>query len=206
MGKMTGNDEKQIIIYKILYTVLSIISIVILATQDTHTFHGEYETLTDVFIGWWPMAIALAVSVYLYWMGYRVFGFVTYLVHFVMMGLCFGAAFTYERILVGMWLNVMMLLITFVIQLSIFKPNVPTKRKIVRIVIVGCLMFVFLGIAFMNENRTFNDTGNYSESTKICASCGREYSDSTNKKSISKTNMCTNCYNNYKSMEQFIGK
>ena len=30
-----------------------------------------------------------------------------------------------------------------------------------------------------------------------CKSCGREFSDSTNKKSIRSTNMCSNCYKNY---------
>lgn len=38
-------------------------------------------------------------------------------------------------------------------------------------------------------------------SDKSCQSCGREFSDSDNKKSISRTNMCENCYNNYKSLE-----
>lgn len=34
-------------------------------------------------------------------------------------------------------------------------------------------------------------------SSKECDSCGREYSDSANKRSISYRNMCESCYDNY---------
>ena len=33
--------------------------------------------------------------------------------------------------------------------------------------------------------------------TKTCQSCGREFSDSTNKKYIRMTNMCRQCYKNF---------
>ncbi|MBQ7121395.1 MAG: hypothetical protein IJO03_03935 [Clostridia bacterium] len=39
------------------------------------------------------------------------------------------------------------------------------------------------------------------ESSDTCQSCGREFTDSKNKKSIARTHMCDNCFNNYKSLE-----
>ncbi len=36
-----------------------------------------------------------------------------------------------------------------------------------------------------------------SSSSKTCRSCGRTFTDSANWKSISRTNMCTNCYGNF---------
>lgn len=40
--------------------------------------------------------------------------------------------------------------------------------------------------------------------SKTCKSCGRSFDDSSNKKSIRKTGMCSNCYNNYKNAEEAL--
>lgn len=48
--------------------------------------------------------------------------------------------------------------------------------------------------------------GGSSSSSKTCRSCGRTFTDSANKKSISRTNMCTNCYNNFEWAMKATGK
>ena len=46
-----------------------------------------------------------------------------------------------------------------------------------------------------------------SKDTVKCKSCGREFKKgSDNARSISRTNMCTNCYNNYQSMSDYLNE
>ena len=47
-----------------------------------------------------------------------------------------------------------------------------------------------------NSNRSYNS--NTGVTSYKCQSCGRTFTDSDNKNSIRSTNMCKNCYNNYK--------
>ncbi|MBE6783793.1 MAG: hypothetical protein E7536_07250 [Ruminococcaceae bacterium] len=45
-----------------------------------------------------------------------------------------------------------------------------------------------------------------SENVRICKSCDREFSDTSNTRKIAESGMCQNCYNNFKSVSQFIGQ
>ena len=51
-------------------------------------------------------------------------------------------------------------------------------------------------------NKSGNNNYSYDSSTHTttyeCQSCGRSFTDSSNKNSIRKTGMCENCYKNYK--------
>lgn len=80
------------------------------------------------------------------------------------------------------------------------------KKKVGPIVLVTAIVVVGIGIAIAIAS---SPSGGSGASTNTCQSCGRtfEAGDSAgNYKNISRTNMCNNCYNNYKDMEQFIGK
>lgn len=43
-------------------------------------------------------------------------------------------------------------------------------------------------------------------SSRTCGYCGRKFTDSSNKSSIARTNMCVNCYNNFKWASSAVGK
>ncbi len=66
-----------------------------------------------------------------------------------------------------------------------------TKKNIILVLLV-VLAIIITGIA---------SSGKTPKSKTFCPSCDRNYTDSANKKSISRTNMCKNCYENYKSLE-----
>lgn len=50
------------------------------------------------------------------------------------------------------------------------------------------------------------NSGGSSSNVSVCKSCDREFSDSSNKRSIARTGMCSNCYGNFKSMSEYIGR
>lgn len=58
------------------------------------------------------------------------------------------------------------------------------------LIVVSSGLMVFSG----HLNPSFSGGRN----SKTCSNCGRVFTDSENVGSIRKTNMCTNCYNNYK--------
>ncbi len=63
--------------------------------------------------------------------------------------------------------------------------------------IIGIIIYViFMGIGICGM---FGNTAEFSDNQ--CQICEREFKDSKNKKSIAETNMCKNCYDNYKSLE-----
>ncbi len=60
-------------------------------------------------------------------------------------------------------------------------------------------LITFLAIIYFFYSLIFGGIGGGSStSTNTCLSCDRTYADSANKRSIRKTNMCQNCYSNYK--------
>ena len=67
----------------------------------------------------------------------------------------------------------------------------------------GCLYVVLVIIAF--AVMVISGSSGSSSSSKECPICSREFSDSSNRKSIRKTNMCTRCYNNYKTANEMLG-
>ena len=73
-------------------------------------------------------------------------------------------------------------------------------KSIIVIAIVIAILFVIPEMP--NGNSNTGSTG----SSRTCRSCGRTFTDSTNKSSIARTNMCTNCYNNFKWASSAIGK
>lgn len=58
------------------------------------------------------------------------------------------------------------------------------------IMVVSASILVFSG----RMRPSFSDGG----SSAVCSSCNKVFTDSGNVRSIKKTNMCTNCYNNYR--------
>ena len=58
------------------------------------------------------------------------------------------------------------------------------------IMVVSASILVFSG----RMRPSFSGGG----SSAVCSSCDRVFTDSDNVRSIKKTNMCTNCYSNYK--------
>lgn len=73
-------------------------------------------------------------------------------------------------------------------------------KSIIVIAIVIAILFVIPEM--LNGSSNTGSTG----SSRTCRSCGRTFTDSTNKSSIARTNMCTNCYNNFKWASSAIGK
>ena len=76
------------------------------------------------------------------------------------------------------------------------------KTIIIIAVVVALLLFI---PELLNGNLGSSNTGS-SGSSRTCPSCGRKFTDSTNKSSIARTNMCTNCYNNFKWASSAVGK
>ena len=78
------------------------------------------------------------------------------------------------------------------------RKNAQDKVNTTKVVaIISIVIFVALTIAGIFG--AFGNTGGHSDNK--CQVCEIKYSDSKNKKSIAKTNMCKNCYENYKSLE-----
>lgn len=74
--------------------------------------------------------------------------------------------------------------------------------RIIGFALVFILMFVMVTSCnnCMSSGGSGGSSGGSSSgssSTKTCQSCGRTFSDSTNKNYIRHTNMCRNCYRNY---------
>ena len=75
-----------------------------------------------------------------------------------------------------------------------------TKLKFVKF---GCVAFIIMILAifivFAGSMCGLLDLGDSSSSTLTCRSCGRSYSIGTEDyRSIRSTNMCKNCYDNYR--------
>lgn len=63
--------------------------------------------------------------------------------------------------------------------------------------IIGIIIYVVLmGVGICG---VFGNTAEFSDNQ--CQACERKFTDSKNTKSIARTNMCKNCYDNYKSLE-----
>ena len=72
------------------------------------------------------------------------------------------------------------------------------------------LIIIALVLVFLVSCMSTCGDSDYTPTTKTneCKSCGRSYpagDDAGNFMNIAKTGMCKNCYNNYKSMSQFLG-
>lgn len=73
----------------------------------------------------------------------------------------------------------------------------------------GCVMIIIAWILFfawMIFTSSDNTGGsNSSSSSKECPICSREFSDSSNRRSIRRTGMCSTCYKNYKTANEMLG-
>lgn len=75
--------------------------------------------------------------------------------------------------------------------------SVELSRKAgVFFVICGAIIIV-CGFVVKPEGNTSGSSANTVTKTNTCQSCGRSFSDSTEKKYIRMTNMCKTCYKNY---------
>lgn len=64
---------------------------------------------------------------------------------------------------------------------------------------IGIIGFLFLAISLNLLVHTVSPYTNREQNNTICQVCGREFQKgSQNAKSIRKTNMCTQCYENYR--------
>lgn len=74
------------------------------------------------------------------------------------------------------------------------------QKKFLIFLICAAIIFgitIFGVIHFSTKDPTANNISQ-------CKSCGREFSHSDDRTSISKSGMCSNCLGNYKSMSEFI--
>lgn len=89
-----------------------------------------------------------------------------------------------------------------------------TEKIICGIIILVTVIFCSIMINEINrseqriqEIQANNPNYSSSSSTKTCQVCDRKFDKSSDDGwSITKRNMCENCYRNYKSLEQFIGQ
>ena len=58
------------------------------------------------------------------------------------------------------------------------------------IIIIVIVIFLFIGL--------FSGGGSSGSSSKTCQVCHRTFESSSEKSNIARTNMCKNCYSNYK--------
>ena len=81
---------------------------------------------------------------------------------------------------------------------KISKSAAEKAETIIKVVYTAILVGIFLGVIFLfSECGSGSSTSNTSKSIE-CNVCGRTYSYGTSdSRSISRTNMCTNCYDNY---------
>lgn len=80
------------------------------------------------------------------------------------------------------------------------------KIVIISIIIAICLFAA--GFAFQPDG-LFGESGGTSTSTATCQVCGRSWSagdSGGNFRSISRTHMCVNCYNNYQYSQKMLGR
>ena len=69
------------------------------------------------------------------------------------------------------------------------------KVEVFDVVFWGVIIaLVFLLASCVNGGSSSSGSSN----SRTCKSCGRTFTDSTNKSSIARTGMCSNCYNNFK--------
>lgn len=73
-------------------------------------------------------------------------------------------------------------------------------KKVKRYALIAMICGLFIGMLIDTSI-----TGTSSRSYR-CQFCERTFTDSSNTKSIKKTNMCENCYSNYKGMKKYIDK
>lgn len=80
--------------------------------------------------------------------------------------------------------------------------------------LICAVMIVMISIIAIVSSDSGSTSSSYSSSsnssdTRTCSYCDRSFNLSDNRDdfwSIKRTNMCENCYRNYKSLEQFIGQ
>lgn len=76
------------------------------------------------------------------------------------------------------------------------------SSKDVAIVVIATLVLVMFAVLVGGSN---SSTPTNSTTTVKCGSCGTTYqSNSTNGKSISRTNLCTSCYNSMKATQDAL--
>lgn len=63
------------------------------------------------------------------------------------------------------------------------------------IIFIVIMLALFLSMCGSMGGSSSSNSG--SSSSKTCQSCGRSFDDSINKKYITHTNMCKNCYTNF---------
>ena len=78
------------------------------------------------------------------------------------------------------------------------------KTKVILLIVSILIWVVIFACLFTTPTSSSN-----SSDTRTCSYCDRSFNLSDNRDdfwSIKRTNMCENCYRNYKSLEQFIGQ
>lgn len=101
---------------------------------------------------------------------------------------------------------VILALLFFSVAIMALKENIKDKRKGKKPVFqtnfmtgMGIIGFLFLAISLSVLVNTVSPYTNKEQSNTKCQVCGREFQKgSENVKSIRKTNMCTQCYENYR--------
>ena len=78
------------------------------------------------------------------------------------------------------------------------------KVKFVTAVIVMALVIVLVFVGALGAY--VPGTGGGGGNSRVCKSCGRTFTDSSNTMNIAKTGMCNNCYGNYQWGSSAIGK
>lgn len=80
-----------------------------------------------------------------------------------------------------------------------------TKGDVITVIIVLLIIGVILWWNWPTTSTSSTGTG--SSKTVACKVCGRTFDRGTSdSRKINSTGMCTNCYNNYKSAQQAVGK
>ena len=80
-----------------------------------------------------------------------------------------------------------------------------TKGKPIKAVII-IEIIVLIAVIVACSSIGGGGSGSGGSSSRTCKSCGRKYTDSANTRSIARTGMCTNCYNNFKWAQAATGK
>lgn len=101
---------------------------------------------------------------------------------------------------------IILALLCFVIVIMALKENIKDKRRGKKTVFqanfmagIGIIGFLFLAISLSVLVHTVSPYTNKEQNNTKCQVCGREFQKgSENAKSIRKTNMCTQCYENYR--------
>lgn len=97
--------------------------------------------------------------------------------------------------------------VAFVLAVLISKDAIrneqPRNHSLVKAIILAVAFSLVINLAPSIASGA--GSGNSSSNSYTCQSCGREFQGGTSdSKSIAKTHMCSNCYKNFKSLEEFL--